>query len=260
MSFFELKKWYLDCVNKEGNVFIGYNVYFKIAKINLNYVSSIYYKNGTISEKYKVLKKKTKLIDKNDKLNWSCKPLAIDGVWTSKLLPIKLNLLNNKNGSIYWHCIKPSADASLQIDNTLLNGKGYVEYLEMTMKPWQLPFNELRWGRFISNSHYLVWINWKVGYNKTLVIFDGTTFKNAEITDSYVKINDEILLDICDNRIIRDGNLNNTILNKIPILNKISSLKLFKFSETKWLGKGTLKKSHLAIESGWAIHEIVKFK
>jgi hypothetical protein len=42
-SPFSLSKWYLDCVDTRGNVFIGYSAVLKWKKIRLNYANILDY-------------------------------------------------------------------------------------------------------------------------------------------------------------------------------------------------------------------------
>jgi hypothetical protein len=110
-SPFSLNKWYLDCVDTRGNVFIGYSAVLKWKKIRLN----------------------------------------------------------------------------------------YAEKLEMSVKPWKLPLAELRWGRFLSETDTIVWIDWQGEMPVNWVFYQGNPVSQAVVGDDFVSINrGEILLQFSD--------------------------------------------------------------
>ena len=60
-------------------------------------------------------------------------------------------------------------------DGVVLRGLGYAEHLSMTIPPWRLPIDTLRWGRFLSPERSVVWIDWqKEGDGRTWIFVDGT--------------------------------------------------------------------------------------
>lgn len=60
-------------------------------------------------------------------------------------------------------------------------GTGYAERLDMTLAPWALPFEELRWGRFIGPSRSAVWIYWRGGLERRWAFVDSSAVQAREI-------------------------------------------------------------------------------
>lgn len=259
MSTFKLSKWYFDCVSDEGRAFIGYSAILSYHGIVLNYISSLNYIDNQLTEQSKVITRSSTPMEEKNRIEWTCSPLAIDGIWSNGKKPIQKMLLKDNSGYINWNCKIPSADVNLSANGTTYSGKGYVEHLVLTIKPWQLPFHQLKWGRFISDDHVLVWIDWQSDVNKTFLWHNNSFIEKAEINQTRVDFGDNMELNIDDNRVIRDGDLSNSIIKKIPMLNSIPPLKVLQTKETKWLGRGTLKNNDNQIASGWIIHENVTF-
>jgi hypothetical protein len=84
---------------------------------------------------------------------------------------------------IRWHCVCPNADATIRIGDDTVQGLGYAEHLTMTLKPWRLPFDELRWGRFLSAADTLIWIQWRGSMSRTWIWVDGAERQRAGVTE-----------------------------------------------------------------------------
>jgi|SRR5437588_3507654 len=79
-----------------------------------------------------------------------------------------------REGAIEWHCVHPRARTTVDLgDGVVIQGLGYVERLEMTVAPWNLPLEGLRWGRFLSDSGSVVWIDWQGEYVRKIVLENG---------------------------------------------------------------------------------------
>jgi hypothetical protein len=130
----------------------------------------------------------------------------------------------------------------------------------MSIKPWQLPIDELRWGRFLSNSDAVVWIDWIGEVKQSLLFHNGVRMNNCSITDNEIKINgNEIVLALTEKSILREGRLVSTMLSRIPGIDKIVPAQILQTHECKWRSRGVLKKKDFPPTSGWAIHEVVRF-
>jgi hypothetical protein len=45
------------------------------------------------------------------------------------------------------------ADVRFHIGKTVIEGTGYAERLQLTILPWCIPADEIRWGRFLATQH-----------------------------------------------------------------------------------------------------------
>jgi hypothetical protein len=258
MSFL-LSKWYMDCVSENGGAFIGYVASLRWRGLSLHYSSVLHYVHGKEVEVDISLQESTIPQVKGSSIQWSSPRLGVSGKWEAIAQPIKRSLLEMPAGSIQWHCLQPRARAEISIGNgQRLAGLGYVEHLTMTIPPWRLPFDELRWGRFLSDEDSLVWINWRGAHSLNLSFHNGVQVENALITD-YGLHAEDTCLDLGDNVVLREGELVETALSSIPGIRNLFPFRILRTHERKWLSRGVLKKSQVESNTGWAIHEVVRW-
>jgi hypothetical protein len=131
---------------------------------------------------------------------------------------------------------------SLNIAGRPVTGLGYVEVLTLTLPPWRLPIDELRWGRFCAADGGAVWIEWRGPHPLKLGLLDGAP---APFMPER--------LGLRDHRVLRSGRIGETALAMIPRLDRLPG-RVLGLSETKWLSRGALAGSE-----GWAIHEVVRW-
>src|SRR5262249_41246921 len=138
-------------------------------------------------------------------------------------------------------------------------GLGYAEHLTMTIPPWQLPIENLRWGRFISASDWAVWIDWQGEFSRRIVYLNGKKVSTLALEDEQVKFEDGALLAMDRSLVIRDGPLGTTALSGIPGLNKTFPARILQVNECKWRSRGRLQLPDGATVEGWVIHERVSW-
>jgi hypothetical protein len=148
---FVLSKWYCDCVSDEGVAFIGYWARMQWGLLKVPYAATLYKPlRDATRERYSIRPSAAPTIQ-DDELRWDCRRLGIGAVWTARAPAVHRTLLETAEGSITWHCHLPCALARVNLAGTgRFSGLGYAEQLTMSAKPWRLPFEELRWGRFLS--------------------------------------------------------------------------------------------------------------
>ena len=157
--------------------------------------------------------------------------------------------------------MQPKATAKVSIKNQhQLKGLGYVEHLLMSLPPWRLPLDELRWGRFLSDEDALVWIDWRGETNIKLVFLNGAQVESPEVSEHEIVLGlEETSLALDDDRIMREGPLIKTALSMIPGLQKLIPLRSLRANECKWRSRGILRRGEY-LSVGWAIHEIVRWR
>jgi hypothetical protein len=161
-------------------------------------------------------------------------------------------------GSILWTCIQPRSQVSVRTPHGDFRALGYAERLAVTIPPWHLPLQELRWGRFVSSNHTLVWIDWQGTYSKRLAILDSVEFPLHCVADSKVIAGDAILR-IESGHPLRSGRLRSTILPGASALRRLFPKNLFNVDEQKTLSPSTLTVAGEA-STGWTIHEVVRWE
>ncbi len=254
---FLFRKWYMDSISDAGFATVFYSADLSWRKTRLAYTS---YLTGSASEKAQTRTsiRKAQAPDlTEDNIRWQSKALSCSGEWLYRaerqIAPIQL--FENKRGKVLWHCRIPSASATTRIGKQLHTGFGYVEYLEMTIPPWRLPLSELRWGRFVSSRHSLVWIDWQGSHPLSLIFLDGKQIPGV-VSDVSVCWSDGKLT-LQPETLLRGGPLVKTALTRVPGIRRLLPKKALQSEEYKWFSQGSLQLGNSKI-NGWILYEIVR--
>lgn len=257
---FSLSKWYLDCITDKGDLVIGYAILFRWKMLKLKYVASITCVNDNIDEQKAIQQSDPFPVMNESKITWNSSKLEIAGEWTRNSIPLYNKLLVSDKGDITWTCHQPSSIVNLSSSKAgSISGFGYVEKLDMSLEPWRLPFEELRWGRFVSGTDNIVWIEWRGKHPKTLIYFNGRKFDKGRICDGLVEVENEFTLELQDSFLLHSGDLLSSLPVVAVIARHLTPLKNFQFNDNKWRSRGTLKINKSRVSCGWVIHEIVRF-
>lgn len=258
-SDFHLAKWYLDCIADDGTTVIGYSARLSWKRLTLNYASYLISSPGRETETATSLFVSEFPIRRNDSIEWSCKGLDLRGSWKQRFPSVEKELLRNPDGTVRWSCIMPGAEAWMKIGDTTVKGNGYVEFLEMTIPAWKLPIEELRWGRFVTETDSVVWIDWKGAHTLRTVFHNSVPVNTNGVDDSTVRSDDgSLILTFDRSNTLRSGPLINTALKKMPMVESILPKNVLMTDECKWLSRATLRLNGTET-TGFAIHEVVKF-
>ena len=257
-SKFVLSKWYMDCVTDNGEVFIAYWGILQWKGMSIYYASLLKY-DDTEGTKIKTsLRKHLPPLAESSGVQWGSRSLGFEGKWISAFSPVERVLLASDEGAIQWQCMQPGASAHLVISpGKSVSGLGYTEQIRMTIKPWLLPIDELRWGRFVSETDSIVWIEWRGEKPQTLALRNGAQVGDASVSDERIVLHETgEVLHLKESRPLREGPLFSTTLHAIPGIKKIVPGRILDAHECKWRSRGTLEKAGSS-RTGWAIHEVV---
>jgi hypothetical protein len=181
-------------------------------------------------------------------------------VCTPALEPVSRRLIDLPEGAVDWRCEAPAASVTVTLpDRPALTGRGYAERLEMTLLPWRLPIDELRWGRWISDdgSRSLVWIDWTGPQPRTDVYVDGQLQSGATVTRDRVEAGGVSLL-LSDRRVLHSRSVASALAGLAPVLSRLPSAWL-RVEDAKWLSRARVHRSGAPTEAGWCIDEVVRF-
>jgi hypothetical protein len=258
MKGFHLIKWYLDCVTDAGDVFIGYAALLSYRSLHLTFSSALTCSRSGAAGSKRSFRSSRLPRTEGDGIRWTCPPLHVDGFWRSRCPSADRQLLEDDGRVLRWSCLQPSSDVSVVADSERFAGLGYAEVLELSIPPWELPITELRWGRFISETDALVWIDWKGAHPLTYVIRNGTDVPFGSVTDDGVEAGGYSLA-LHERTIIRHEPVLSLGLHKIAGASSLIPMRFLGTDECKWRSRGTLVRPNVSPVSGWAIHEIVRF-
>ena len=209
MDHFTLKKWYLDVVDDQGHVFIGYWLVLTWHAISITAFQNLWHAPHLgVNMRSGLTRQPPPRWETDHMLNWSIPDLK--GNWTSAATPVEKELFQNQHGSISWHCTQPKAGAIITGPGFAFRGWGYTECIDITVPIWKLPFTTLYWGRCHTNNHYLVWIRWDGATRQNILWHNGAAHENALISDNYIQ-GDGIFLKLPREITLRQGNALSTV-------------------------------------------------
>ncbi len=200
-------------------------------------------------------------------IRWRSSRPAIDGRWSRDLgaggdppVPTR-RLLETEEGAVDWTCLLPSAQAELLLpDGRRARGLGYAERLELTLRPWKLPIEVLRWGRFLCPETSLVWIDWRGPVPLSLALLDGRPARIASVGDSSVILAEPAAhLDLAPGTILREGLLGGNVLGRVPALRRSLPGRMLRVHETRLHSSAVLDLGTGRRVAGDAVHEVVRW-
>jgi hypothetical protein len=144
-------------------------------------------------------------------------------------------------------------------DGTFFSGLGYAERLTLGHAPWRLPIDELRWGRWIASegSRSAVWIDWRGPHPLTVVFVDGAREPSAVVGDDVISTG-RAALTLTGRRVLHHRALRDIVGSSVA-LTRVLPAAWLEMQDCKWMSTGTLEVPGGRTETGWAIHEHVRF-
>ena len=256
---FSLGKYYVDFVTSEGHYFIGYSAQMNWLGIEVNYRATIHHPSIHGIKSGPSLSSSGGPVLDDSVLTWNNPKLGFDGQWRQLASASSYTLHQEDEGLIEWNCLQPSARAQITTaSGTTFEGLGYVEYLNLTIPPWHLGLRTLLWGRFVSEHHSVVWIEWQGEHPLVLVICDGQRIANPRISDDNVDCEDfELSLERADT--IRAGSIGETLVSIIPSVLRTAPVEFLGGREEKYVSRGKLAFGDGSNHTGWVIHERVSW-
>ena len=256
---FSLEKYYVDLVTAEGQYFIGYSARLSLGNVNFDYAATLHDPalSGLVTGP--VLSTHNAPVADDSGLRWHNPELGFDGRWHPLAAAETLVLHETKDGVVEWSCQQPAARVHLKTGTgKSYDGLGYAEFLNLTIPPWQLGLQTLYWGRFVSENHAVVWIEWQGEHPLTVLICDGQKIADASISDNEVMCGDfELTLE--RGATVPVGSIAEKLVTKIPPTLRVSPVEFLSGREQKFLSRGHLRFVNGTEDSGWVIHERVSW-
>lgn len=245
-----LTKHYVDVVTDAGDVAIAYWARIDAQGVSRN-VGGIVRSCPSLSTRTFTLRGGCAPAWDGERLHWACAPLDLALEAERTLRPFSHRLLQNPEGALDWHCTAARARVRMTIGADVLDGIGYAEQLESTIAPWALPLSTLRWGRWSSSAHSVVWIVWEGAQPLHLVWIDGALTRGATVGASAVSVDDAPVLSLEAGRVITDASVGEQLTSLRPLRSLVD--RVAGSRQTRWVSRGTWRDG----SAGWAIHEVV---
>jgi hypothetical protein len=254
---FTLTKWYFDVTTPDGDVAIAYCAEVRWGVLRQQFSGVLVAPAGQPAEPFRFSTRPvvTPSLDESS-LRWSSEPLGLSVEYAHCVTGLEHRLYASRSGHIDWRCDVPGAGARIVAGGRELIGVGYVERLEMTLLPWAIPADEIRWGRFITDGASVVWIDWRGEHPMSLLFVDGRLTPVASITDSTIRLADGRELRLTIERVLGDDSLGG-LLSPLDTLRPLIE-PIVRTRQTRWLARGELRDGAPSPRLGWVIHEVMR--
>lgn len=261
---FSLSKWYLDYIGRNGETMIFYAAELNWLHQRVNFSSWLSYDRYSGTALKSTFRNASFPVVRNNTVLWSCQKFGISGTWMPLEKMLQARIFESKEGNVDWICYQPASEVHLRVMDKDLAGKGYVERLVMTVHPWKIPFDELRWGRFASDDNSLVWIDIKGKKPQQWMWFRGEQTGEGVITDEYISLPDNNLILNLDRaeKLEADKKILSVVrklIRYIPGIKDSVPLNFLMADTCKWLSSGILVGRNNKSD-GQAIHELVTLR
>lgn len=251
---FSLRKWYLDCVSDEGEVVIAYQAELRFKSVALHFASLLHQQGQQPARVRSTLRRCAVPAATGATLLWEAPALEVAGAWQGLAPAFATTLFEDAGRTVQWRCEQPRSRASIRLPSgRAVEGFGYAEQLAMTVPPWRLPIDKLRWGRFAAARTGLVWIEWQGPHPLRVALLDGVPVELGSAGEDRVDAGPSSL-SLSAPTVLRSGRIGQTALSGIAGLRQSFPLRILRLEETKWRSRGTL-----GSDEGWAIHEVVRW-
>jgi hypothetical protein len=242
----------MDLVTEEGEVFIATAADISFRSRNLHYAGVLQHRAGK-TRAASSLRKALPVLD-DRRLTWSSRALGARGTWNLLGSGAKETMISNDVGSVEWNCVMPLARAEVELEGgRVLRGFGYVEELQMTLAPWDMPIELIRLGRFTGDGASIVWIDWRGPTARSLILKHGTLVLGSVGDHTIEMPDDEASLVLDTESVIRDGTLAAGPLACMAELHGLLPTKLLMTTERKTCAPATLDQPFLPPVRGWVI-------
>ena len=262
---FYLTKWYLDCIDEQGNAAIGYAASMRWRSLEVPYTSLLLFEEGKGASERSRFQELNWPSQMGDQIIWEDSSFGISGWWESDAPPLTARLYHSDNGFLDWQCFQPRSNALFDIaDGPAIKGLGYAERLVLAVEPWKIPMEQLRWGRYLSEKDYLIWIELRGGPTRQWVLYNGVPVEGAAIEDDALHL-PQLGLHL---QLDQSGSLEaekkifnvvRSLVSFLPGFNRIVPRFFLYANEHKWRSWGRLLKQGEPQSEGWAVHELADF-
>jgi hypothetical protein len=253
-----IRKWYLDVVDPSGCAAIAYWAYLQAGPAQFTASSLLTAEPGRAPQTTTTMLGSREPAERNGSIAWVDTHSQSHGQWTGQTFTQTHTLYSQANGCASWRCVMPSGAATLRWPGGLVQGLGYAELLELTLPPWQLPIDELRWGRVCTPGTPVAWINWRGTHPLTLVLVDGVGVPDATVADDHINAG-ETMVHLGEQRVLRSGPIGTTALAGLPLLGRLAQAQWLASHERKWLAQADVQHHNNPPVKAWAVHEKVDF-
>jgi len=263
-SDFYVEKWFLDCISHTGETMIFYVANLRWHRWEVPYTSWLWYDPGSGTKRRSRFHHVHLPDQEGNIINWVDPRFGIRGRWESRADILTARLFESSEGYLDWNCYQPISKVRLKAGDRQLECTGYAEQLILSIAPWKIPMEELRWGRYGHQKDYMVWIDIRGERNQTWLWYNGEKIDHVAITDNLIQLPSRNLILTMKNPIPLEAEKKifkiATKLTHLPGLRHSMPLHFLMADGAKWRSRGLLHQGNQLLNSGWIIHEYINFR
>jgi hypothetical protein len=257
---FSLNKWYVDVVTNDGCVGIAYRAEIRHGPLGVDLTGVLVHRGAaqdTAPWRFS-MRRTAPPAAQGNVVRWTAPRLRLTVECDAHESSFEQRLLQTRDGAIDWQCVQPRACVRFRAGDASLEGLGYVEQLRVTgIAPWSIPANEIRWGRFLTDSTSIVWVDWRGDSPRRFVFQDGSAVMCVELSDDCILLADGTRLTLRDPRIVAADTLGHQLLPLKPLRTLVRPLA--RTQQTRWCSVGELRRpGATTVHTGWTIHELLR--
>ncbi|HKJ33952.1 MAG TPA: hypothetical protein VKA34_19125 [Balneolales bacterium] len=247
----QFDKWYFDFQNEQafGYYYVGF---LRFLGLCLNFTeihytspedSHLFYHTGLGCKKSmrSVQTSNARILFENNRtdLILSYKSKILKGIWENpsfSLPQVKRPVYKNNDGFCLWKVWTPYADVEITDDKETITGKGYIDFVRLTIPFWNLPFQVVHWGRLFSEDDWILFFHLQTKERQINYFADksgwcnGNGLEVSRDTNNHIQsflwsVNDDSLVCNLVQVLQKDAVLSESRMFRIPdrIRNKMSS-------------------------------------
>jgi hypothetical protein len=251
-----LTKWYVDVVTDDGRTAIAYWGAVRVGRVHAA-VAGLATGDGPSAVRSFTLRAGPAPAPAGDRLQWHTTALALDVAVTRVAAPIAHRLFADDAGAVDWTAWSPAADVRITTPHGCWQGAGYAERLDLSIAPWAVPVDTFRWGRWVDATGSFVWIAWDGPHPLRLAWLDGTAVPLATAGPDRIGAGDA-RLHLTDHLLLTDATLGSQLTALAPLRAVVD--RVAHSHQLRHRSRGTLTPAAGPPRSGWAIHEVVRWR
>ncbi|MGC4001335.1 MAG: hypothetical protein QM767_29310 [Anaeromyxobacter sp.] len=259
MAAFTLDKWYLDGVSAGGRAVIAYAARLRLGPLALGYTGLLDAAPGQPARYRSALRRFQAPALREGRLRFTAGALGFRAELAPRDPAGSATFLDAAEGAVTWSCQVPRGAGLFTVGDDRFEALGYAEHVRLTLPPWRLPIHTLRWGRILTATGSLAWVDWAgEGHQARLALRDGRPAPLGEVSEARVTgAGGEPLGTLGEGRVLRSGWLSRTVGPGLPAaLREALPGRALRLHETKWCSPARLCDG----SEGWAIHEVVTWR
>lgn len=254
----ELTKWYVDVVGADGRGAIAYWAELTWHGVHGRAGSILTFGPGEPTVERAALAPGGPPLWSGHELEWDEPALRLRTRMQRRVPGTAIRLLADEAGALDWNCVAPHGTACFDVDGRRFEGLGYAECLRMSVPPWRLPMDTMRWGRALFEGRSCVWVQWTGAQPRDVLLVDGHQVPGRIHAEGLeLATGERVTLEAP--HVIRRGAVADAVRPLRAFWPLLPQL-LRDAHEVKWLARAHLQSTDGRHETAWAIHELVTFR